>query len=395
MCAMIQVQESVTAAPPKGIHLRTKIFLALALSSTIPLTLAMLFEAVLTKDADSRAVFMEFMATNVVVYGYELHFYLIFVILVFAVSMAAAGAYMDWAFVHPIHKITAWIETTRQTAFEKVPVMPDPHSHDIAMLGRAIAASLSYSSATRSQNATLAGKKDELVVIAAHQLRTPLTGLRWAVSTLSNAGLSEQDRTARISEIQEAVSRIGLIVDNIVASADIEEGKFGYTFSDQDVIDIIKKQIANLALPIKERGLNVITTFPKGPCISYMDAYRMSTAIYNLLENAVEYTPQSGKIQVTLSDSGTNYELTIEDSGIGISDNDKRNLFTKFFRGDAAKHMRPNGSGLGLYLAKHVAESHGGKIWIESFEGKGTKVTIPVPYAKDKQPPAAGLTKTV
>lgn len=374
--------------------MRTKIFLALALASTVPLTLAMLFEAVLTKDADSRAVFMEFMATNVVVYGHELHFYLIFVIMVFGVSIAAAGAYMDWAFVHPIHMITKWIEATRETAFEKVPVMPNPHSLDIALLERAIAASLTYSAATRSQNATLAGKKDELVVIAAHQLRTPLTGLRWAVSTLTDSALSEADKKQRVNEIQEAVARIGLIVDNIVASADIEEGKFGYTFSDQDVIDTVKKQIANLALPIKERGLNIITTFPKGPCLSNMDAYRMSTAIYNLLENAVEYTPHSGKIQVTLTDSGTGYELIIEDSGIGISDNDKRNLFTKFFRGEAAKHMRPNGSGLGLYLAKHVAESHGGKIWIESFEGKGTKVTLPLPYAKANQPPAAGLTKT-
>ncbi|MBP9757766.1 MAG: HAMP domain-containing histidine kinase [Candidatus Pacebacteria bacterium] len=391
---MTQVNESVTSVFPKGIQLRTKIFLALALCSTLPLTLTLLFDAVLLKDAESRALFIEFMSSNVPVYGYELHFYLIFVILIFGVSLAAAAAYMDWAFVHPIHKITKWIEETRSTAFEKVPVMPEPHSQDIADLERAVAASLTYSASTRSQNASLAGKKDELVVIAAHQLRTPLTGLKWAVSTLSDPALSEADRKTRVTEIQDTIVRIGLIVDNIVASADIEEGKFGYTFSDVDVIDVIKKQLGNLALPIKERALTIVTTFPKGECVSFMDAYRMSTAMYNLLENAVEYTPQKGKIQITLVDSGTGYELTIEDSGIGISDNDKRNLFTKFFRGDSAKHMRPNGSGLGLYLAKHVAESHGGKIWLESFEGKGTKVTLPLPYSQAKQPPAAGLTKT-
>jgi signal transduction histidine kinase len=246
-----------------------------------------------------------------------------------------------------------------------------------------IAAALAFSAETKTTNVSLASKKDELVVIAAHQLRTPLTGLKWAVSTLNDAAMPAKDRMLRIGEIQETVVRIGLIVDNIVASADIEEGKFGYTFSNVDIIDVVKKQIENLALPIRQRDLKIETTLPEGPLMANVDAYRMSTAIYNLLENAVEYTPQSGTIRVNLIDSGTGYELTIEDTGIGIPEREMQYLFTKFFRGENAKHMRPNGSGLGLYLAKHVAESHGGKIWMQSFEGKGTKVTMPIPYAKN------------
>jgi two-component system phosphate regulon sensor histidine kinase PhoR len=194
--------------------------------------------------------------------------------------------------------------------------------------------------------------------------------------------MTAAERVIRIGEIHETVQRIGLIVDNIVASADIEEGKFGYTFSNMDVVDVIKKQIENLELSIKQKQLKINTSFPEGKCISYMDAYRMSTAIYNVIENAVEYTPQSGTINITLTDTGTGYELAIEDSGIGIPDREMQHLFTKFFRGEGAKHMRPNGSGLGLYLVKHVVESHGGKVWIQSIEGKGTKVTMPLPYQK-------------
>lgn len=379
---MIQVTEEVSVAKPRGIHLRTKVLFALALSSILPITFALVFDSQLGKDEETLRVFIEFLSTQINILGYTVHFYMIFVLALFGISLALAGAYIDWVFVHPIHLITKWVDDTRKGEFEHVPVMPRAYSLDIAELGRGIASALSYSAQTRNANANLSTKKDELVVIAAHQLRTPLTGLKWAVSTLSNAELTSADRVIRIGEIQDTVQRIGLIVDNIVASADIEEGKFGYTFSNLDIVDVIKKQLENLALPIKQRDLKVTTTIPEGKFISYVDAYRMSTAIYNVLENAVEYTPQAGSIAVTLVDNGTGYELVVEDSGIGIPQDEIQHLFTKFFRGENAKHMRPNGSGLGLYLVKHVVESHGGKVWVQSIEGKGTKVTMPLPYQK-------------
>ncbi len=379
---MVQTTEAVTSGTPRGVHLRTKVLFALALSSALPITFALVFDSELAKDDETRRVFIEFLATQISVYSYDLHFYMIFVLALFGLSLAIAGAYIDWAFVHPLHQITTWVEETRKQSFEKVPVMPKAHSHDVAALERGIASALAYSANTRTQNENLSTKKDELVVIAAHQLRTPLTGLKWAISTLMNGEMTPAERVVRTIEIQETVQRIGLIVDNIVASADIEEGKFGYTFSNMDVVDVVKKQLENLALPIKQRGLKISSTFPETKCVSYMDAYRMSTAIYNVIENAVEYTPQNGTITITLTDIGTGYELVVEDSGIGIADSEMQFLFTKFFRGESAKHMRPNGSGLGLYLVKHVVESHGGKVWLQSIEGKGTKVTMPLPYAK-------------
>ena len=379
---MVEITEAISSGAPRGMHLRTKVLFALALSSALPLAFAYVFDVELAKDEETRKVFIEFLSSQLSVYGYKVHFYMVFVLSIFGASLAATGAYIDWMFVHPIHNITKWINATRDASFEKVPVMPSADSWDIAALEHSIASSLTFSAATRSANASLSTKKDELVVIAAHQLRTPLTGLKWAVSTLTDNSLSPADRIVRIGEIQETVVRIGLIVDNIVASADIEEGKFGYAFSNIDIIEVVKKQLENLALPIKQRQLKIVTEFPEGTFISYVDAYRMSTAIYNIIENAVEYTPQSGTITITFKDVGTGYELVVEDSGIGIAESDMQYLFTKFYRADNAKHMRPNGSGLGLYLAKHVVEAHGGKVWIQSFEGKGTKVTMPLPLAK-------------
>lgn len=379
---MVRITEGASTGQSQGVFLRSKILLALAIFSILPLTFALVFDSQLARDEESRRVFIDFLSAPFNIFGYSLRFYTLFVIALFGVSMALAGIYIDRVFVDPIHQITLWLEETRKSSFEKVPVMPTAHSRDIAALERGIASTLAYSADTRNQNVNLASKKDELVIIAAHQLRTPVTGLKWAVSTLLNTDMSPAERIVRTGEIQETVQRIGLIVDNIVASADIEEGAFGYTFLNVDIVDVIKKQLENLALSIKQRDLTVKTEFPEGTFTSYIDAYRMSTAIYNVLENAVEYTPHGGRITVTLTDTGTGYELTVQDSGIGIPDNEMQHLFSKFFRGESAKHMRPNGSGLGLYLVKHVVESHGGKVWMQSIQGAGTKVTMPLPYQK-------------
>lgn len=183
---MIQVTEEISVVKPHGVHLRSKVLLALAISSILPLSFAFVFDSQLNRDEETRKVFLEFISTPINAFGYTLRFYTVFVLALFGVSLALAGAYIDWVFVHPIHRITKWVEETRKREFEHVPVMPKAHSRDIAALERGIASALSFSADTRNQNASLSSKKDELVVIAAHQLRTPLTGLKWAVSTLQN-----------------------------------------------------------------------------------------------------------------------------------------------------------------------------------------------------------------
>lgn len=379
---MITPTEERVGSAMHGVPLHLKLLMALLIASIAPITLALVFDTKLAAGAESLRVFIEFLSTSIQIGSYSLRLYTIFVLSVFTASIVAALIYMEFAFVQPIRELTKWVEATRNTSFENVPVMPASHSRDISRLGRGIAAALAYSVRTKNQNVSLSSKKDELVVIAAHQLRTPLTGLKWAVQSLP--AQSTPESTARVEEIQTTVQRIALIVDSIVASADIEEGRLRFTFSDVDAKELVQKALADLALTIKQRDLTVTCNFPDAAKPVRIDVYRMSTAIYNVIENAVEYTPQKGTVVITLADQGTALELSIQDTGIGIPASETPYLFTKFFRGESAKHMRPNGSGLGLYLAKHVVEAHGQKIWLESTEGKGTKVTIPLPYEAPK-----------
>ncbi len=377
------IQETTSVAKNHGLHLHTKVLLALGIMSVLPLSATMLLDSKLSADAETRAVFIDFIATTVDIGGYSVHFYALFVLAIFGASLAAAGIYMEMIFVRPVRALNAWVETGKKEGFEKMSVMPAPHSRDVGELGHNIASALTFAFQTRSANRSLSTKKDELVVIAAHQLRTPLTGLKWAVQTLDDKTLTES-ALKTVNEIRSTIQRIGLIVDNIVASADIEEGRFGYSFSEVNIVDVIKKAIADLNLTIQRRELNIVFDEATVAKPVFIDAYRMTTAIYNILENAVEYTPQGGKITIMLTDRQDALELSIQDTGIGIPQSQTQYLFTKFYRGENAKHMRPDGSGLGLYLAKHVVEAHNQQIWLESIEGKGTKVTIPLPYTAPK-----------
>jgi signal transduction histidine kinase len=373
------IEETSQKAKAHGVHLHTKVLFALAIVSVLPLSVIFLLDGKLAASNESRDVFIDFISQSVALGPIRLHFFAVFMLAVFGASIAAAAIYMELIFVRPIRAFTAWVEAGRKEGFAKMNVMPEPHSKDVEQLQQSVAATLAFAYQTQTANRSLSSKRDELVVIAAHQLRTPLTGLKWAAQSL--AGEKMSDSAAKtVGEIQSSIQRIGLIVDNIVASADIEEGRFGYSFSKAEPIEIVQKAITDLSITIKKRGLTVVFDPPSAVRSVYIDAYRMTTAIYNILENAVEYTPQGGTITVSLTDRETALELTVHDTGIGISQNDTKHLFTKFFRADNAKHMRPDGSGLGLYLAKHVVEAHGQKIWLESTEGVGTKITIPLPY---------------
>jgi signal transduction histidine kinase len=377
---VVNKEEASKPAHAPGLRLHTKVLMALAIASALPLTATFLLDGRLSASEEELRVFLAFISQPIPVFGYPLHFYALFVGAIFGASLAAAGIYMELVFVRPIHQLRRWVEAGKNERFEKMPVMPKLHSKDVSELGNAIAASLAFSYQTRSENRSLSSKKDELVVIAAHQLRTPLTGLKWAIQNLSSANMPDEKTERTVSEIQSTIQRIGLIVDNIVASADIEEGRFGYSFSSMDIVDVIQKALVDLGPTIYKRGVVVTFNPPTGLKNVSIDAYRMTTALYNIIENAIEYTPQGGTIAITLTDKGNVLELTVKDSGIGIPQNQTQHLFTKFFRADNAKHMRPDGSGLGLYLAKHVVEAHGQKLWLDSREGQGTTVVIPLPY---------------
>jgi len=109
------------------------------------------------------------------------------------------------------------------------------------------------------------------------------------------------------------------------------------------------------------------------------DTEKLALAIKNLIENAVFYTDPGGRVTLSLKKQGSQLEFSVQDTGIGIPNDQHNRVFTKFFRGDNAVRMETEGTGLGLFIAKNIIEAHGGKIWFESTEGKGTTFSFSLP----------------
>ena len=108
----------------------------------------------------------------------------------------------------------------------------------------------------------------------------------------------------------------------------------------------------------------------------YADSERISLAIFDLLSNAIDYTPSGGTVTVSVTQNAGGYEIAIADTGIGISETELPNLFSKFYRSDRARQVRPDGSGLGLYLVKEIISSHGSTIAVTSKECKGSRFSF-------------------
>lgn len=220
--------------------------------------------------------------------------------------------------------------------------------------------------------------KSEFISIAAHQLRTPLSGIKWVLEVLK-----EKNQTAEVKEwllkINELNERIIKIISDFLNVARIEEGRFGYEFKKINLASILRKAVDLYKVKIENKKLNFV--FPSRPLLLAIkgDSEKLEIAFGNLIGNAIDYTQIEGTITVEMEKKDNFAIVRISDTGIGISKEDLEKLFARFFRGKNAALVRPDGSGLGLFVAKNIIEKHGGEIYVESELEKGSSFIVKVP----------------
>ncbi len=225
--------------------------------------------------------------------------------------------------------------------------------------------------------------KSEFVSVAAHQLRTPITGIRWSFSTLLDREMGEiNSEQQKILEdgLKSSVRMIALIND-LLNVARIEEGRFGLRFK-KYALGIIMQGVADRhRKAIDEKGILFFLDIQPGIPSLDLDEEKMNIALDNIFDNAIKYTSPGGTITAKIREEKHIVHVAISDTGIGIPKNQIDKLFAKFFRADNAMRFQTSGSGLGLYVVKNIIETHGGAIHVESEENKGTTIsfTLPIP----------------
>lgn len=231
--------------------------------------------------------------------------------------------------------------------------------------------------------------KDEFVSMASHQLRTPLTSIKGYLSMVLEGDAGELNREQRklLEEAFTSSERMVRLIGDFLNVSRLQNGKFTIDRSAQvNLADLVEQEIDNVDEIAKSRGIGIAYHKPAGFPVLYLDEDKMRQVVMNYLDNAVYYSPESKTITVRLYKNEGAVVLEVIDRGMGVPKGVQKRLFTKFFRAKNAQKQRPDGTGIGLYLAKMVITVHGGRIIFESTEGKGSMFGFRLPIKKLANP---------
>ena len=223
--------------------------------------------------------------------------------------------------------------------------------------------------------------KSEFISIAAHQLRTPLSAIKWVIKMVldGDVGKITEEQKKLLFKGYQSNERIIELVNDMLNVSRIEDGRFGYSYQKENFEEALQIVMDSLENRIKEKSIKFeVKKNAKVPEI-FMDKTKMVLVLQNLIENAVKYTPEFGKILVNLEVGKNFLKVRIKDNGVGIPKKDQEKMFSKFFRAENVMRMQTEGSGLGLFIVKNVIQKHGGEINFTSEEGMGTEFVFTLP----------------
>ncbi len=230
--------------------------------------------------------------------------------------------------------------------------------------------------------------KTEFVSIAAHQLRTPLSAIKWTLQMLRDSSASKLsfDEKELLDKGYQSNERMINLINDLLDVARIEEGRLVYRSDYYSLEDIAREAFASMEELAKKKKIKLIFKESKKvlPEIR-LDREKILLVMQNLLDNAIRFNNPGGKAEISVDrkkDNKNELEITVKDDGIGIPRARHDRIFKKFFRADNAILHETEGTGLGLFICKNIIEAHGGEIWFESRKGEGTTFCFSLPIER-------------
>lgn len=230
---------------------------------------------------------------------------------------------------------------------------------------------------------SLDAARRNLVAWASHDLRTPLASLRALIDAMADGVVSDPETTARYLELsQSEINRMSSLIDDLFELAQIDAGKMEIFCENSSLLDLISDTLEGFSVRAEARGITLIGSVSPEVDPVWMAPEKISRVLHNLLENALRHTPPGGEVDLEAALEGESVLVVVKDTGEGIPSEDLDHVFDRFFRGEESRsrdESHPSGAGLGLAIAKGLVEAHGGRIWVESRAGAGTKLAFVLP----------------
>lgn len=215
--------------------------------------------------------------------------------------------------------------------------------------------------------------KSEFINIVSHQLRSPLTNIKWTFEILTSQELKVP--TEKVEEyminVKDNIARMVELIDDLLIVSRIEQGRIPMRKKNIRLELLIEELVFRYRVFAEASHIKLSFYYPKNLPEIFVDPSLIKLVMENLIDNAIRYTRGGGKVEIELKKQGRNMFFSIQDSGVGIPKKEQKYIFQKFFRAENALKERTRGSGLGLYVCKSIIERAGGRIWFKSEEGEG------------------------
>jgi PAS domain S-box-containing protein len=227
--------------------------------------------------------------------------------------------------------------------------------------------------------------KTEFISLASHQLRTPLSAMKWFLEMLlgGDMGKMTKEQQEQVENINQSNERMIDLVNALLNVSRIESGRLSIDPKPTNICELAKQAIKELESQSVDKSITIDCQTLKELTIN-IDPKLIGEVYQNFIGNAIKYTPSKGKIDVTIEKNNDNIVSKITDTGIGIPKEQQKRIFEKFFRADNVLKLETDGTGLGLYLAKKIIEASGGKIGFESIPDKGSTFWFSLPLSGSK-----------
>ena len=221
--------------------------------------------------------------------------------------------------------------------------------------------------------------KSDFVSFVTHQLRTPLSGIKWMLELATDGTESPEEVESYIQDARSSTDRLIRLVNDLLDVSRLERGKLQISYTNIDLSELTRIVVDEMAPMILEKGQVLSVDAREGLPSVNADAQMLRQAIINLLSNAMKYTPHGGEIKIRTYFENGRVCWQVKDTGIGIPRSDLGRLFEKFYRARNALDVETEGTGLGLYLVKLIVERFGGNVSCESQEGTGSTFSFALP----------------
>ena len=254
------------------------------------------------------------------------------------------------------------------------------YSHRVHVPGKGEMAQLAAAFNQMSEQVhNLDEARNQFVSNASHELKTPLATIKILVeSMLYQDDMPPELRQEFLTDINREIDRLSSVVGDLLTLVHIDSHKLRLRREMMVFAETVRESVKRLQPLAKKRGQEISVEITD-PCEMFADPGKLAQVCYNIIENAIKYTPDGGKITVRLRRMGRDAVLDISDTGVGIPEEDLAHVFDRFYRVDKARSRDTGGTGLGLSIVQQIVRLHAGSVTVQSTRGEGTTFTVQLP----------------